>query len=262
MATDTVEWGSDANPRPRRWSGGPRSGQPRFAGPVPVRRVLPVAIGLAILGFALTLAAEMLPWRELQLNDSLPNQLSDVVGPYDTSQRLSDLLNSQGFAYYVNLTALFGLIALAIFGSPAVRRVAILAGFGAAAGHAVLLAGVLATINDHTIGFNVPVVPDDVLGVTVGSGFYSGVAGLALLVVVLVLMVWSGATMTQAMPAGAAPETAAANGSGGPSGADDRSAEAPAGIPAPRNDELPEAPADLTVAPATPFRDDRSPYAR
>lgn len=229
MTTDTVEWGSERG-RPRRV---PRLG---LAAP-PHRHAAMITGGLAALGFALTLTGELLPWLEIKpAGPGSPGvRFPEEI---DTSLHFTQLFVWQAPAYYMTLTALLVLTALALIGRPRLRRAAAAAAVGAAAGQAVLLAGVFATMREgRSLGYDLGQFRDRGYDQVTGDGFYSAVAGLVLLAVAAVLAGWWAA---------------ARHGAARP-GATEHGARWEPPEPGAAGPTRPDEPLDLTVAPATPF---------
>jgi hypothetical protein len=252
MAADTVEWGSDVEQRGR----GP--GQKRSRLLPSARHLAPVAGVLALLGLVLTMTSGTMPWRELTFTDEIPDRYEDYIEAIGSSHSAVHILGSASPVYYLNLTALLALTAVVLFGRPSARRAVCAAALGCAAGHALLLSGMVSTIRNAatTLGplGGLPLDPEEDIAVSVGDGFYSGAAGLAFLVAALLLLSWGSRLDAPA------PHVAVASASDAPP-----ASTAPA--PAQRAsrvdfaDEVPPGPADLTVAPAAPFHAERSPYA-
>ena len=141
-----------------------------------------LAVGLAVLGFGLTLAAEVQPWLDVTVTGT-PRIGPDPVLDDLTSRRLSQLVTWQAPAYYVGITVLFALVAVALLGRPTIRRSVMAAAVGVVAGHAVLLAGLYLTVRDGDDFFGSigRLRTDDAVKTGVGIGFYSAAAGLIVL---------------------------------------------------------------------------------
>jgi hypothetical protein len=279
MPADTVEWGND---RPL---------------PAPLRRItftMPERVGtavigsLAVLGFALSTAGEMLPWQKIATTGTRAPSPEESFGLRTGELRLSELIVWQAPAYYAGLTAILAFIALALLGRATVRRAAAAVALGCTAGQIVLLAGVYGTIkNGSVINGDVSRLRElGMVALTVGTGFKSAFLGVLLLAAAAGIAVWTHvrahrpdgtppgpapAGLTAAVapvghgpdehgPAGHAPAGHAPAGRG-PDG------HAPAG-PAPVGGSTSDAwrrpvedePLDLTVAPAAPF--ERPPAAQ
>jgi len=225
MATDTVEWGRED---------GPAGGRRRLTLSTPPRNPRAVTGGLAALGFVLVLAGEVLPWLEVRPTGDAREQ--DVLPPgLDTSLGLASVAVWQTPAYYIGLTALFALAALALVGRPRTRLGAATAAVGVAAGQTVLLAGLHASIQDGgQLTALYGRIPEGIAEFSVGEGLYSATVGI--------LLVAGAAALAARWSATATRPTAADAGNG---------ARDPAEVePA----EWADQPADLTVAPAAPFQ--------
>lgn len=226
MATDTVEWGRED---------GPAGGRRRLTLSTPPRNPRAVTGGLAALGFVLVLAGEALPWLEMKPTGDA-GERSELPVTLDTSMRLADVAVWQTPAYYIGLTALFALAALALAGRPRTRLAAATAAVGVAAGQTVLLAGLHASFQDGgQLTALYGRIPEGIAEFSVGEGFYSATVGVLLV---------AGAAALAARWSATAPTRPTAVDAG--NGARDPAEVEPA--------EWADQPADLTVAPAAPFQ--------
>lgn len=174
MSDDTVEWGS---PRARgRWFD-------RLLAPFGRRQARVTAAAAAGLGFALMLAAELLPWLRLG-RITVPEDLQTT-----RDFALAQLNTLLVIGYHLSLAGVLALTAIAVLGRPANRRLFGAAGVGWAAGHLVLLTGIYASVRRGG-EFGELVDGQSELPMSIGSGLYCAVGGLALLTVATVLVGW------------------------------------------------------------------------
>jgi hypothetical protein len=225
MATDTVEWGRED---------GRAGGRRGLTLSTPPRNPRAVTGGLAVLGFVLVLVGEVLPWLELKPTGDA-GERGEFPANLDASMRLADVALWQTPAYYIGLTALLALAALALAGRPRARLGAATAAVGVAAGQTALLAGLHASIQDggQVTGL-FGRMPEGIAEFSVGDGFYSATVGILLV---------AGAAALAARWSAAPTRPTAADAGNGPR---DPAEVAPA--------EWADQPADLTVAPAAPFQ--------
>lgn len=230
-----VEWGSEAaetaavRVNGRRWwpaRGGATAGPGAPVGGTRLR-LSPIGLGCAIVGFGLTLAAELLPWMTVRLGTArdattgefLPDQSGSGV-----DLGLDRLASWQSLLYNGGWIVLFALVAVALAADPRRRRTAVAAGLGAAAGQLTLLVGIAHAVNDGVGVYGDGLTRLSGPPVQFGPGLY---AAFGAVLVVAVAFVFAGRVRT-ARPSAAQP------------------AEAPAGEPGP---------VDLTVTPFEPYRD-------
>jgi hypothetical protein len=233
-----VEWGSTAaetaveRVNGRRWW--PARGETKAAGAGPATRthgfrISPIGLGCAIVGFGLTLAAELLPWMTVRLGSArdpstgefLPDQSGSGV-----DLGLDRLASWQSLLYNGGWIVLFALIAVALVADPRRRRTAIAAGLGAAAGQVTLLVGIAHAVNDGVGIYGDGLTRLSGPPVQFGPGLY---AAFGAVLVVAAALVFAGRVR------GSRPGSAAVT-------AADQPTE-PAG------------PVDLTVTPVEPYRD-------
>jgi hypothetical protein len=219
----TVEWGDtavDELDRPRWWRRW--SAPPDASGAARPRRLAPAALGCAAAGFALVLAAELLPWMRAELPAADPS-----LGATGRGLELGiDQLNSwQVLIYNPGWTLVFAALAVALAAPPAWRRPVVALGLAACAGQVVLLLGLAKTVR-HGGGLSDRISGD--VSTTMDSGLYAAFAALLLLAGALVLCVW----------------TPRRRDTGRASDAERGDGRAPAG------------PVDLRVLPAEPFASD------
>jgi hypothetical protein len=176
----TVEWGSSAveerAERARRWS-------PRFRLNAPRNSV---ALACVAAGFALALAAQLLPWATVQalvVSDNSP------IGANSTAQDVGlEAFGNSGLVYQLIWPVLLALTGAAFVVGRRRRRIVCAAGIGAAGGVLMALVGILRMISNGagatTFG-NRFVVTEQAPPTTLGAGVYS--AFVAVLLVVLAL---------------------------------------------------------------------------
>jgi hypothetical protein len=231
MTTDTVEWGSEHG----RSEHGRPEGKRRLMA-ASRRHTLAVAGGAAVLGFALTLTAEVLPWLKVKPTGAAPVR-AEVPSEIDNSLQLAQLVVWQAPAYYLGITALLALTALALLGRARIRRGAAAAAVGTAAGQAVLLVAVLNSVREGNEFTGMLRQLRNSFEISTGEGFYSAAAGLVLIGGAAALAGWWGGAWPArpaAAEAGAAEPGAAEHGEDEP-------------------DAGPGGPLDLSVTPAAPF---------
>ena len=174
----TVEWGSPAVERAarRRWR--PRIGWPR-AGPGSA------ALSCAVVGFALAVAAQLLPWMTVEFGVEGLNQ----AVPVDIGL---DLLVSvpAALVYQLVWPPLLGLVGAALVVARRRRRVVAAAGLGVAAGQVAVLAGLVRAIRYgagvYSFGPNGVRTANQLPPITLGPGVYFGFAAVLLVALALV----------------------------------------------------------------------------
>lgn len=222
--TSTVEWGARPDgdvDRARWWQRWPVSRRERSES-APPRRMAPAAVGCAVLGFVLVLAAELLPW----MRASLPAAEPALGGTGRALELGLDQLNSwQVLIYNPGWTLVFAALALALVAPPAWRRPAVALGLAACAGQLALLVGLAKTVR-HGGGLSDRISGD--VATSMDGGLYAAFGALLLLAAALLLCV-------------AQPRPRRVHGSDGgrPEGAEGWRAE--------------PGPIDLQVLPAEPF---------
>ncbi|MFG1738279.1 hypothetical protein ACGFLT_09690 [Micromonospora chalcea] len=224
--TTVVEWG-DAEPEPYGRAGRTLAALGRD------RRLPTVLAGLATVAAVASLIGE---WLII----TVPAEARDDDAPTRLTSGISEI-GGFGVAYLVGLLGLSVALALALRGAPAVRRHAALAGLGLSAGVLGVLVATAASLQQlaRRILF---FVGDQRLDVEHGRGLATAFLAVALLAAALRLA---------GRPAGDAP--------GDEEPDDDRPDDRPARRGRTAEDDLPPAPADLTVQPTVPFADpDRS----
>ncbi|MFJ1537644.1 hypothetical protein ACIODS_03785 [Micromonospora chalcea] len=224
--TTVVEWG-DAEPESPGRAGRSLAALGRD------RRLPTVLAGLATVATVASLIGE---WLII----TVPAEARDDDAPTRLTSGISEI-GGFGVAYLVGLLGLSVALALALRGAPAVRRHAALAGLGLSAGMLGLLVATAASLEQlaRRILF---FVGDQQLDVEHGRGLVTGFLAVALLAAALHL---AGRGAGDA-PADEEPD-------------DDRPDDRPAWRGRTATDDLPPAPADLTVQPTVPFADpDRS----
>ncbi len=224
--TTVVEWG-DAEPEPSGRAGRTLAALGRD------RRLPTVLAGLATVAAVASLIGE---WLII----TVPAEARDDDAPTRLTSGISEI-GGFGVAYLVGLLGLSVALALALRGAPAVRRHAALAGLGLSAGVLGVLVATAASLQQlaRRILF---FVGDQRLDVEHGRGLATAFLAVALLAAALRLA---------GRPAGDAPVDEEPD--------DDRPDDRPARRGRAAEDDLPPAPADLTVQPTVPFADpDRS----
>ncbi|MCT2276066.1 hypothetical protein [Micromonospora chalcea] len=224
--TTVVEWG-DTEPESPGRAGRSLAALSRD------RRLPTVLAGLATVAAVASLIGE---WLII----TVPAEARDDDAPTRLTSGISEI-GGFGVAYLVGLLGLSVALALALRGAPAVRRHAALAGLGLSAGMLGLLVATAASLEQlaRRILF---FVGDQRLDVEHGRGLVTGFLAVALLAAALHL---AGRGAGDA-PADEEPD-------------DDRPDDRPAWRGRTATDDLPPAPADLTVQPTVPFADpDRS----
>ncbi|MFG2056260.1 hypothetical protein ACGFI9_19780 [Micromonospora sp. NPDC048930] len=219
--TTVVEWG-DGEPVPARRAGRSLAGLARD------HRLPPVLVGLGAVAAIASLVGE---WLVM----TVPNGGPDGNSPIRVPVGVADV-GGFGVGYLVGLLGLAVAAALALRGTTAVRQNARVAGLGLAAAVLAVLTAAAFSLDDssqRTLFYS----SADGFRVEYGRGLVSAFVATALLAAALHL---SGRAFDPA------PEP-----DGDPGTAD-------GGRPAPgrrrsREDELPPAPADLTVEPTVPF---------
>ncbi|MFJ5667689.1 hypothetical protein [Micromonospora sp. LA-10] len=225
--TTVVEWG-DAEPESPGRAGRTLAALGRD------RRLPTVLAGLATVAAIASLIGE---WLII----TVPAEARDDDAPTRLTSGISEI-GGFGVAYLVGLLGLSVALALALRGAPAVRRHAALAGLGLSAGVLGVLVATAASLQQlaRRILF---FVGDQRLDVEHGRGLATAFLAVALLAAALHLA---------GRPAGDAPVEDEESD-------DDRPDDRPARRSRAGADDLPPAPADLTVQPTVPFADpDRS----
>ncbi len=224
--TTVVEWG-DAEPESPGRAGRSLAALGRD------RRLPTVLAGLATVAAVASLIGE---WLII----TVPAEARDDDAPTRLTSGISEI-GGFGVAYLVGLLGLSVALALALRGAPAVRRHAALAGLGLSAGVLGVLVATAASLEQlaRRILF---FVGDQRLDVEHGRGLVTAFLAVALLAAALHLAGRSAGDM----PADEEPDH-------------DHPDDRPAWRGRAATDDLPPAPADLTVQPTVPFADpDRS----
>ena len=218
--TTVVEWG-DVEPEPSGRAGRSLAALGRD------RRLPAVLAGLATVAAVASLIGE---WLII----TVPAEARDDDAPTRLTSGISEI-GGFGVAYLVGLLGLSVALALALRGSPAVRRHAALAGLGLSAGVLGVLVATAASLQQlaRRILF---FVGEQRLDVEHGRGLVTAFLAVALLAAALHL---AGRSAGDA-PADEDPD-------------DDRPDDRPAWRGRAATDDLPPAPADLTVQPTVPF---------
>lgn len=218
--TTVVEWG-DVEPEPSGRAGRSLAALGRD------RRLPAVLAGLATVAAVASLIGE---WLII----TVPAEARDDDAPTRLTSGISEI-GGFGVAYLVGLLGLSVALALALRGSPAVRRHAALAGLGLSAGVLGVLVATAASLQQlaRRILF---FVGEQRLDVEHGRGLVTAFLAVALLAAALHL---AGRSAGDA-PADEEPD-------------DDRPDDRPAWRGRAATDDLPPAPADLTVQPTVPF---------
>ncbi|MET8834017.1 hypothetical protein ABZV78_08890 [Micromonospora sp. NPDC004540] len=224
--TTVVEWG-DAEPAPSGRVGRSLAGLGRD------HRLPPVLAGLGAVAAIASLIGE---WLVM----TVPNDDPEGNGPFRLPSGVAEV-GGFGVAYLVGLLGLAAAVALALRGDPAVRQHARLAGLGVTA---ALLAVLTATaFSLQELGQRALFFPTEQrFQVEHGRGLVTAFLATVLLAAALHL---SGRVGVQ--PAGRAVEPGDDPAAGAPDGWSGRGRRRAA------EDELPPAPADLSVQPTTPF---------
>ncbi|MFE9689749.1 hypothetical protein [Micromonospora sp. NPDC005806] len=223
--TTMVEWG-DAEPAPPGRFGASLAGLARD------HRVPPVFAGLGAVAAIASLIGE---WLVMTVPNAGPDGNTAVRVPSGVAD-----VGGFGVGYLVGLLGLAGAVALALWGTAAVRQNARVAGLGLAAAVLAALTAAAVSLDDsgqRTLFFS----SEDGFRVDYGRGLVSAFVATVLLAVALYL---SGRTAVAAPDPEGGPGEASAPPTGGRPGRGRRRS---------REDELPPAPADLTVQPTVPF---------
>ncbi|MCW3840263.1 hypothetical protein ONA70_09155 [Micromonospora yasonensis] len=219
--TTVVEWG-DTDPAPAGRAGRSLAAFARD------HRLPPVLVGLGAVAAIASLVGE---WLVMTVPNGGPEGNTAVRVPGGVAE-----VGGFGVAYLVGLLGLAGAVALALRGSAAIRHNARVAGLGLALAMLAVLTAAAFSLDDtgqHTLFFSA----QDGFRVEYGRGLVSAFVATGLLAAALHL---SGRAVDPAPESDGEP-VAAENGQ--PVPARRRS----------REDPLPPAPADLTVAPTAPF---------
>ncbi|MEU9827652.1 hypothetical protein [Micromonospora chersina] len=224
--TTVVEWG-DAEPAPSGRVGRSLAGLGRD------RRLPPVLTGLGAVAAVASLIGE---WLVMTVPNDEPPDNSPLRLPSGVAE-----VGGFGVAYLVGLLGLAAAVAVALRGAPAVRQHARLAGLGiAAALLAVLTATAFSLQELGQRGFFFPT--EQRFQVEHGRGLVTAFLATLLLAAALHLSGRAGAEPAdRAGEPGPEPATGPAEGRSG------------RGRRRATEDELPPAPADLSVQPTTPF---------
>ncbi|WNM42019.1 hypothetical protein RMN56_12060 [Micromonospora halotolerans] len=224
--TTVVEWG-DAEPASPGRVGRSLAGLGRD------HRLPPVLAGLGAVAAVASLIGE---WLVMTVPDEGPDGSTTVRLPSGAAQ-----VGGFGVAYLVGLLGLAVAVALALRGAPAVRQHARLAGLGLAAALLAVLVATAASLEELARrAFFFPI--EQRLQVEHGRGLVTAFLATVLLAAALHL---SG--RAAAAPAGRVDERRGEPADGEPDGWSGR------GRRRATEDELPPAPADLSVQPTTPF---------
>ncbi|MET8910282.1 hypothetical protein [Micromonospora sp. NPDC004551] len=221
--TTVVEWG-DAEPAPSGRVGRSLAGLGRD------HRLPPVLAGLGAVAAVASLIGE---WLVMTVPDDGPDGNTTIRLPSGVAE-----VGGFGVAYLVGLLGLAVAVALALRGAPAIRQHARLAGLGLAAALLAVLAAAAFSLQELARrAFFFPT--EQRFQVEHGRGLVT-----AFLAVVLVAAALHLSGRAGAGPADRPDEPGAEPAAGTPSGRGRRRAA---------DDELPPAPADLSVQPTTPF---------
>jgi hypothetical protein len=249
---DTVEWGTGEQ-------AGRRLPSLRFAVP----RV--GGLALAAVGFALLVAAEIVPWASVQSTASNTARTA-TLGGNELAVGLDRITGGSGFTYHLGVIALLGAVGFGLASHPARRRVAMGVALGVAAGQVLMILAVTRTAlrtfdtlsvlspSRSNLPTNLGVQPDSGYRVVLGEGVYLASAAVLLLagaaVTAALLRRGAGAVAVEPLPEPA--ETEPAEPAGPP-----RRRRRPAAAPAPAqlDDDR-----ELTVTPLEPL--DGSYFAR
>ena len=202
---DTVEWGT--GDRPARRFPVLRFAVPRIGG-----------LALAVAGFGLLVAAEILPWASVQSASANTAQTA-VLGGNQLEVGLDRVTAGSGYTYHVGVIVLLGAIGLVLASPPARRRILAGLALGVAAGQVLMVVAVtrtaMRTFDTLTVlspsragtGFqtNLGLQADSGYRVVLGEGVYLACAAILLFIAAAVTtgLVHRGA-------AGPAPEEAPA----------------------------------------------------
>jgi hypothetical protein len=171
----TVEWAGDRPVRLLdRLFGDTGGGGPRLSAP---------AVGAAMVGAALFVVAELLPWMTLDLtaNYTAPG------APAETRHLQLDMVGAGiATAYYVGLFLLLAVVGLVQVSRPHARRVLTAAGIGLATGMLVLLVGAVRRAGEGGEATFVS-LPESA---SPGPGPYLAIAAVLLMVAALVVSGW------------------------------------------------------------------------
>ncbi|NES29788.1 hypothetical protein GCE86_25215 [Micromonospora terminaliae] len=224
--TTVVEWG-EAEPASSGRVGRSLAGLGRD------RRLPPVLAGLGAVAAVASLIGE---WLVMTVPNDGPDGNTSVRLPSGVAE-----VGGFGVAYLVGLLGLAVAVALALRGAPPVRQHARLAGLGLAAALLALLAAAAYSLDE--LGRRAFFLPTEQrFQVEHGRGLVTAFLAVVLLAAALHLSGRAGAE-----PAGRADEPAAEPEAGASDGWSGRGRRRAA------EDELPPAPADLSVQPTTPF---------
>ena len=243
---DTVEWGA-GEPAARR---------------VPALRLAVPGLGgmaLAVAGFGLLVAAEIVPWAAVQ-NTAANTARTATFGGTELSVGLDRITAGSGFTYHLGLIVLLAAVGFVLTCPPARRRVAMGIAVGVAAGQVLMILAVtrsalrtfdtLSALNPTRSGPGLNLQVDTGFRVVLGEGVYLASAA----VLVLAAAAVTGGLLRRGTVA--EPEPAAvATPSGAATAAPPRRPRRPDPVPAQRADER-----ELTVTPLEPM--DESYFAR
>jgi hypothetical protein len=172
----TLEWGGVDEHRARWWDrviG--RAGEPG-------RALAPAGVGVAVVGFALVLAAQVLPWMDLTAT-SAAEAARQQTGR--TTLGLDQLGTWALFAYQVGWMLLLATVCVALVVEPAPRRIVGAAGIGFAAAQLAVVVGLTSTVQDGGGVFRLS--DADAAGVGLGEGVYCAYAAVLLLSAAILL---------------------------------------------------------------------------
>jgi hypothetical protein len=243
---DTVEWGSGE--RHARRLPALRLAVPRVGG-----------LALAAVGFALLVAAEIVPWATVQSTST--TSAAATLGSNSLAIGLDRVTSGSGYTYHLGAIVLLGAVGLVLTSPPARRRLLMGLALGVAAGQVLMVLAVtrtaLRTFDTLTVlspsrsisGFQsgLSLQTDTGFRVVLGEGVYLASAAVLLLAAASVTggLLRRDAVVEEPEPAPEAAPAAARRGS--------RPAAAPG--PAERDDDR-----ELTVTPLEPM--DESYFAR
>jgi hypothetical protein len=179
---DTVEWGTGEQARRRL---------------TPLRFAVPRVGGLALAaaGFALLVAAEIVPWASVQ-NTAANTARTAVIGNSELVVGLDRITASSGYTYHFGVIVLLGAVGLVLASPPARRRLAMGVALGVAAGQALMVVAVTRSAlrtfdtltalvpsrSGSTLSFQATLgVPDTGYRVVLGQGVYLASAAVLLL---------------------------------------------------------------------------------
>lgn len=189
-AVDTVEWGTGEQ-------SGERPGRLRTASLAVTGRGAAAALG--VLGFAVLIAAELLPWGRLNLTAPDTGGFGQRGGPDpDTLSRLSsiglDRLDiGSTLTYRIGSLVLLAVVGATIFGRPAQRRAAFGMGLGVLAAQILIVVSMVHSLNSvdplGATGLGALALGGDLTQASssVESGTFCAFAALALLLATLLL---------------------------------------------------------------------------